>query len=168
MENRIEGLQTGADDYIEKPFKIDELKVRIENLIKQREKLREKYSKMIGYDIEDLEISDMNGQFMKNGLALVEENMLNDDWSIVQFSSSMNMSRSQLFRKIKALTKMSVSEFIMTYRLNKASGLLENNIGTISEIAFKVGFNNASYFAKCFQRKYNVTPRSYALHFKNK
>ncbi|MEN8122727.1 MAG: response regulator [Bacteroidota bacterium] len=168
IENRIEGLQTGADHYLEKPFKIEELKVRIENLIKQREKLREKYSKMIGYELVDLEITDMNGQFMKNALALVERNLLNDDWSIVQFSSSLNMSRSQLFRKIKALTEMSVSEFIMTYRLKKAAGLLEKNLGSVSEIAFKVGFNNASYFTKCFQRKYNVTPRSYALHFKNK
>ncbi|RLD77463.1 MAG: hypothetical protein DRJ10_11895, partial [Bacteroidetes bacterium] len=116
----------------------------------------------------ELELSDMNGQFLKEAFALVEENLLNDDWSIIQFSSSMNMSRSQLFRKIKALTKMSVSEFIMTFRLKKAAGLLENNTGTISEIAFKVGFNNASYFTKCFQKKYDVTPRSYALHFKNK
>ncbi|RLD81593.1 MAG: hypothetical protein DRJ10_06010 [Bacteroidetes bacterium] len=167
VENKIEGLQTGADDYLEKPFKIDELRVRIENLIKQRKKLREKYSKMIGYDINDIEISDLDGQFMKNALTLVKENMLNEDWTIADFSSSMNMSRSQLFRKIKALTEMSISEFIMSLRLEKAARLLESNTGTVSEIAFNVGFNNASYFAKSFQRKYKATPRSYALHFKN-
>ena len=167
VENKIEGLQTGADDYLEKPFKIDELRVRIENLVKQRKKLREKYSKMIGYDINDIEISDLDGQFMKNALTLVKENMLNEDWTIADFSSSMNMSRSQLFRKIKALTEMSISEFIMSLRLEKAARLLESNTGTVSEIAFNVGFNNASYFAKSFQRKYKATPRSYALHFKN-
>ena len=168
VENKIEGLQTGADDYLEKPFKIDELRVRIENLVKQRKKLREKYSKMIGYDINDIEISDLDGQFMKNALTLVKENMLNEDWTIADFSSSMNMSRSQLFRKIKALTEMSISEFIMSLRLEKAVRLLETNTGTVSEIAFNVGFNNASYFAKCFQKKYKASPRSYALHFKNK
>jgi YesN/AraC family two-component response regulator len=167
VENRIEGLQTGADDYLEKPFKIEELTTRINNLILQRQKLKEKYSKMFGIFDECVEVSNIDECFLKKAIQIIEQNLVNADWSVEEFSNSMNMSRSQLFRKIKALTGMSVSDYILSIRLNHATHLLEKNAGNITEVAFKSGFNDSSYFAKCFKKKYGVSPRSYALKFKN-
>lgn len=167
IENKIEGLKIGADDYLEKPFKIDELLVRIENLIVQRRKLKEKYTRLMGIDTEKIKASDVDEEFIKKALAQVENNLLNEKWSVEDFSDSMNMSRSQLFRKIKALTELSVSDFILSIRLKKAAYLLENNVGSVSEVAYKTGFNDSSYFAKCFKKVYHVSPRSYALRFKH-
>ena len=147
---------------------LDELKDKIENLINLHQKLKKKYTIMLGFDTEGLETSNMDVIFLKRSLNLVEDNLLNTSWSISEFSDSMRMSRSQLYRKIKALTKMSISEFILSIRLKKAACLLEHNIGTITEIAFKVGFNDSSYFAKSFKRKYLVSPSTYVLHYKNK
>jgi signal transduction histidine kinase/DNA-binding response OmpR family regulator len=167
VENRIEGLQTGADEYLEKPFKIEELRIRIENLIIQRQKLKEKYTKMFGIYAENIEVSNIDECFLKKAIQQIEQNMEKIEWSVEEFRNSMNMSRSQLFRKIKALTGMSVTDYILSIRLNHAAYMLENNVGNITEIAFKSGFNDSSYFAKCFKKKYGVSPRSYALKYKN-
>ncbi len=167
LENRIEGLQTGADDYLEKPFKIEELKIRIENLIIQRQKLKEKYSKIFGIFGECVDFSNIDECFLKNAIQLIEQNLDKIEWSVEEFSNSMKMSRSQLFRKIKTLTGMSVSDYILSVRLNHAAYMLKNNVGNVTEIALKSGFNDSSYFAKCFKKNYGVSPRSYALKYKN-
>lgn len=167
VESRIIGFNTGADDYLEKPFNTDELLARIRNLILQRQKLKEKYVKMIGFDSDAIRVSSMDEQFLKKALVEVEKNLQNPSWSVEGFSEAMHMSHSQLFRKLKALTEMSVTDFIQVVRLKKAAALLEKNAGTVTEIAFQVGFNDASYFTKCFKKQYKVAPRSYALRFRN-
>lgn len=167
LEHRIEGLKAGADDYLEKPFKIDELRARINNLVNQRQKLKEKYCNILGFGTSNSDTSDIDEEFLKRAVKQVEQNISNENWSIPEFSDTMNMSRSQLFRKIKALTGLSVTDFILSIKLKQAAHLLENNAGSITEVAFRVGFNDSSYFAKCFKKKFSVSPRAYALRYKN-
>jgi len=168
IESKIEGLETGADDYLAKPFEPKELQVRIRNLIEQRQRLREKFSSdLTEGDKESLlqiplaSMGEMDKTFIMHALEVVEQQMTETDFDVVSFSSEMSLSRQQLHRKLKALTGLSPTEFIRTIRLNKAASLLASHSGTVSEIAYDVGFNSLSYFSKCFQEQFGITPSEY-------
>ncbi len=161
VEDRIEGLETGADDYLTKPFNIKELRVRVKNLIKQRQKLRERFRKELLLEPREIAVTSADERFLKQTLDIIEKNMSDEDFSVEQLGSELAMSRMQLFRKIKALTDQAPSEFIRTIRLKRAALLIKSNFGNLAEITYEVGFNHPSYFAKCFRELFGVAPSEY-------
>lgn len=164
VENRIEGFEKGADDYINKPFNIQELVVRIKNLIEQRKMLRERFSRDIRLQPKDISVTSEDEKFLSKTIAIIEEHINNFDFDVSKLTDKMALSRVQLFRKLKALTDQSPSEFIRTIRLKRAAQLLDKGFGNIAEVTYQVGFNNLSYFAKCFRELFGVSPSDYAKH----
>jgi signal transduction histidine kinase/DNA-binding NarL/FixJ family response regulator len=162
VEDKIEGLETGADDYITKPFNIKELLSRSKNLIEQRKKLREKYIYQIDLEPGEIDVESADERFLKRALEVIEKNMGDCEFDVNNFYPEMNMSRMQLFRKLKALVSQTPSELIRNMRLKRATQLMKQKFGNIAEITYEVGFNNLSYFAKCFKEKFGVLPSEFA------
>jgi len=167
--DKIEGLETGADDFMTKPFDAKELHVRIKNLITQRQKLGEYYKSQIATTerSEDLfgktELTnEMEEKFLKKALAIVEAHISDENFNVESFAIEMAFSRMQLHRKLKSLTGQSATEFIRTFRLNKAAKLLVEKSGNVSEIAYQVGFNSLSWFTKCFKEQYGMSPSEFS------
>ncbi len=160
QENRIEGLETGADDYLTKPFDAKELHIRINNLINLRKKLQEIYSadKLAALPQGKNKLKGIDAQFMDRILKVIEEHISEEEFTIENFGNEVGMSRSQMFRKIKALTGKSCSVYLRSIRLAKAKAMIQNHEATISEIAYSVGFGSPSYFAHCFKEEYGFAP----------
>jgi len=152
LDSKIDGLEFGADDYINKPFEANELKVRTKNLINQRQKLREKFSQLIELKPEDISASSMDEQLLRRLLSVFEKHMEEPGFGVEKLAREIGISRVHLNRKLQALTKLSTADFIRTLRLQRAARLLSNASGTVSEIAYKVGFSNLSHFSKAFRR----------------
>ncbi|MGB5437073.1 MAG: response regulator, partial [Maribacter sp.] len=162
MDNKIEGLETGADDYLTKPFDGKELLVRIKNLIQQRQKLRELFStKEIKIDPKKVTVTSIDQKFLEQVLELLETNFSNADFGVPQMQDALAMSKTQLHRKLKALTNEAPGELLRNFRLKRAAQLLSQKADSVTQIAYKVGFNNLSYFAKCFKELYGVAPSAY-------
>jgi signal transduction histidine kinase/AraC-like DNA-binding protein len=161
VENRLEGLETGADDYMTKPFNMQELQIRINNLIEQRRKLRERFSKDGLLEPKDVTVTSPDEKFLQRTMEIIEENLGDCDFEVHILADEVGMSRMQLFRKLKALTNQTPSEFIRTIRLKRAAQLMEKKFGNVAEITYEVGFNNLSYFAKCFKELYGMSPSEY-------
>ncbi|MBN1560199.1 response regulator [candidate division KSB1 bacterium] len=159
--DKLVGLETGADDYIVKPFSAQELYIRVKNLIMQRRKLREKFSRKLSVDPSEVTVTSIDTQFLKRAIELVEEHMAQPDFGSDYLARHIGLSRMQLFRKIKALTDLSTSQFVLVIRLKRAAQLLKEKAGTVTEIAYQVGFQNPSYFSACFRRQFGVLPSEY-------
>ncbi|MBE0538542.1 MAG: response regulator, partial [Ignavibacterium sp.] len=159
-ENKLEGLETGADDYLTKPFDSRELHIRIDNLIKLRKKLQEIYGpdNLTPLPIAKLKLKRIDIQFMERILKVIHEHISEEEFSIESIGNEIGMSRSQMFRKIKALTGKSCSVYLRSVRLAKAKNMLQNHEANISEIAYSVGFGSPSYFAHCFKEEYGYAP----------
>ncbi|MEP5614083.1 MAG: response regulator [Cyclobacteriaceae bacterium] len=157
-EEKIEGLETGADDYLTKPFDGKELVARISNLIQLRRALREKFSRELMLEPTAISVSSIEEKFISQVIGKIEENMSNSDLSVEKLSADLGISRIHLHRKLKALTGQSASSFIRLIRLKRAKQLLDQQGATISEVAYQVGFNSTSYFAKCFREQFGTTP----------
>lgn len=164
-EDKITGLQTGADDYIPKPFSMAELKVRAKNLIEQRIKLRERFSREITLEPNDISITPLDEKFLKRAIEIVEIHLNDENFDLVIFRKEMNMSRSTLFRKLHALTGQSPTEFIRTIRLKRAASLLKQKFGNVTQVSLEVGFNNLSYFNRSFKKLFGVSPVEYVKTF---
>lgn len=158
QEDKLEGLETGADDYLTKPFDARELQIRVKNLIEQRQRLRERFSREITVQPKDITVTSIDEKFLQQALDTVEANISDSDFQIDQFCHAIGMSRSTLNRKLRALTGLSTNGFIRTLRLKRAAQLLEQKSATIVEIAYEVGFNNPSYFAECFRQQFGKPP----------
>ncbi len=159
MEDKVEGLETGADDYLSKPFNSIELLSRIRNLISNRQRLQDHLRKSMVTIAAPIGLPSQEEQFMTQLRTIMEENLANESFSSENLAEMMAMSRSQLFRKLKALIDQSAGEFMRNYRLEKAYQMLEKNVAPIGEIAFMVGFSSSSYFSKSFSAKYGVSPK---------
>ena len=161
-ENKFEGLRKGADDYLTKPFDIEELRIRIDNLIKIRRSLQINFSREISEpETGEKKIRNMDEKFLNKVLKIVEEYISDEKFSIEDLGNKIGMSRSQIHRKISALTGKSPSVYVRSIRLYKAKKLLENGEGNISEIAYSVGFSSPVYFSKCFKEEFGHPPKNH-------
>ena len=161
LENKLEGLETGADDYMTKPFKIQELQIRVSNLIEQRKKLRQRFRKEFLIEPKEIAITSSDEKFLTRILEILEHNYTNENFTADEFSKKAGLSRMQLHRKLSAVTDQSASEFIRNFRLKRAVNLLSVKKGNISEISFEVGFSNPSYFAECFKNLFGSSPSEF-------
>lgn len=157
-EDKLKGLKHQADDYLTKPFNSQELEARITNLIEQRKLLKFKFSNNNLFTPKDVIVNSLDQKFMQNLMEVVETNLSNEKFGVEELSKAIGMSRSQLHRKLKALTSQPTSLFIRSVRLQRAYQLLEKSAGNASEIAYQVGFSNSNYFFKCFKEEFSVTP----------
>jgi signal transduction histidine kinase/DNA-binding response OmpR family regulator len=157
--DKMAGLTTGADDYLIKPFDARELLARVANLISQRKKLQEHYRRSLTFAASNpVEADSVDAVFLKKVREAVETNLEDENFSVVELGLQVGMSRSQLHRKLSALTGFSPNEIIRNMRLERAKELLEKKAGNASEIAYMTGFNSPAYFAKCFKDYFGVTP----------
>ncbi|CAN5506333.1 two-component regulator propeller domain-containing protein [soil metagenome] len=160
-ENKIEGLENGADEYLAKPFKGTELKARVNNIIEGRKRLREKYSREIKLQPAEIAITSADEKFLEQVMAVLEANYMEATFTIEFFEKEVGLSRTQFYRKMKALTDQSPGEFIRNFRLQKAVMLLKGGQGNITEIAYSVGFNSLTYFTRCFKEFYGKPPSEF-------
>ena len=158
QSNKMEGLTQGADAYLTKPFDADELLVRVKNLISARKKIWEHFKSMDLTLIDDLEMKSADDTFLQKVMKTIGENLDNELLSVEDIASKVGFSRAQLHRKLKALTNKSAGQLVNEIRLNEARRMLENKLGSVSEIAYSVGYSNMSYFTKSFKEKFGVLP----------
>jgi signal transduction histidine kinase/AraC-like DNA-binding protein len=161
MESKIEGLEFGVDDYISKPFEALELQVRTKNLIDQRKILREKFSMMMEIKPGEVTASSMDEKFVKHLLEVFEVHISEPDFSTEEFAREVGMSRMHLNRKLQAIANQSTHEFIRTLRLKRAAQLLKKTAGSVSEIAYSLGFNSPSHFTYAFRKQFGQPPSLY-------
>ncbi len=160
--DKIAGFETGADDYLAKPFDSQELAARVKNLIAMRRKLRERFKSQVVLKPGEIAITSVDEAFLKKVMAAVEKHLGEEEFDVETLCREVGISRPQLHRKLTALTGQAANELIRTMRLQRAADLLAKNAGTIAEIAYMVGFGSQGYFTKCFQEQYGLTPREYA------
>jgi signal transduction histidine kinase/DNA-binding response OmpR family regulator len=161
QESKIEGFETGADDYVTKPFSSKELIVRIKNLLKQRQTLKEKFSKEIVFQPDEVTVNYLDKEFLEKALAIAEKNILEQDFDLDKFAKKMFLSRSQLYRKLVAITGQPPGEFLRIFKLKKAANLILERKLSITQIALEVGFNSPSHFTKAFQQYFNCLPSEF-------
>lgn len=157
-ESKITGLQTSADDYLTKPFDAEELLLRIKNLLQNREKWVARFKESLRPDSPYLDVPSQEEKFIKKAVEVVELNLSNEDFSVEKMGRALLLDRTQLFRKLKAITGQSPSKFIRSIRLKHAYQLLKRRSATVGEIAFSVGFSSTTYFNRCFKEEYGLTP----------
>ncbi|MBD0832585.1 two-component regulator propeller domain-containing protein [Aestuariibaculum sediminum] len=161
------GYETGADIYISKPFEPDLLKMQVENLLKSRLNLIEKFKKDIILKPKELELVSTDEVFLQKAMDIVEEHITDPDFLVTTFAEKMFMSQSVLYRKIKGLTGQSISEFLRTIKLKRAAQLLVKTDMTVTDIAYQIGFNDIKYFRKCFKETFNLTPSQFKKQHQN-
>lgn len=166
IKDKLEGLETGADEYIMKPFESTELKARIKNLLEQRERVQHHF-KQLGFIIDEDKITSIDQKFLQKTVSIINKSLSDENFSVKTLAEHLAVSRSLLHKKLISLVGESPSDIIRRIRLNKAAKLIEQKSGNISEIAFEVGFNNPSYFAKCFQKQFGFEPSQYHNNIKN-
>jgi YesN/AraC family two-component response regulator len=159
--DKLVGLETGADDYLGKPFDRHELVARVKNLIALRRKLRERFTKQIVLKPSEVRVENQDEAFLKKIMTIIEEHLGDEDFDVDLLCRSVGMSRAQLQRKLKALVNQSPMELVRTMRLERAADLLRQNAGSIAEIAYQVGFSSQAHFTRSFHEHFGAPPSEY-------
>ena len=157
-EDKLEGLELGADDYIIKPFEAKELQLRVNNMIQLRRQLQERFNQDIYIKSEGIAVTPLDEKFLDKLIIIINEQISDADLNIEKLSYALDMSRIQLWRKVKALLGLTPVALVRKMRLQRAKELLEHKFGNVSQVAYEVGFNNISYFSRCFQKQFGIHP----------
>ena len=162
LETKYDGIKTGADDYIPKPFEMEYLFIRIKNLLDSREKLRKLFQKSHVLEPSVVTVTSVDEKFLKTLMEAVEEGIADSDFSINTLESKMAMSHAKFYRKIKSLTGQSGQELLLNMRMKRARQILSDNKGLrVAEVAYMVGFTNPKYFSKCFKETFGIAPSEF-------
>lgn len=162
IEHKLEGLQTGADDYITKPFDVNILLSRCKNLINSRMALQEKFSKLPQEASQILATTPADKAFVDKAMRIIEWHLDDSEFNMSAFAREMGVARTKLFSKLKAITNQTPNDLVLGMRMKRAAFMLKNNPElNITEIADRLGFCSSRYFSRCFKEKYNVTPQAY-------
>nr|WP_319572468.1 substrate-binding domain-containing protein [uncultured Draconibacterium sp.] len=162
QEQKFEGLEEGADSYIPKPFNSRHLQIRVKKLLELRKKMQERYKGQLLVAEDDKDLSRLDRRFLNKISQIVEEHRDKEEFSVEELSQLLGLSRVHVYRKIKKLTGMSVSEFVRSVKLKLSLNLIKNSGKTMAEIAYEVGFSSPSYFTKCFKDQFGMSPSEYA------
>ncbi len=167
-ENRMQGYNTGADSYIEKPVNLEMLSIRVRSLLDQRQKLQSYFKSGITLEPENVKLTSVDEKFVLKAKEIIDRNIDNPDFNVNQFVKEMGTSNSMLYRKLTTMIGMSPVEFIKNMRLKRAVQLLKEQKFTISEVAYATGFNDTSYFTVCFKKQFGITPTEFVESVVNK
>jgi len=165
--HQVTGLETGADAYIMKPFSMELLELNIKNLIHSRDLMRRKYGQQITLQPQNIQIGSTDQAFITKVINYIEAHMSEQSFGVPDLASETGMSQPVLYKKIRAITDLSVNDFIKSIRLKRAVQLLEQKSYTISEISYLIGFNDPKYYSKKFKKQYEKTPREFMNELKN-
>jgi signal transduction histidine kinase/DNA-binding response OmpR family regulator len=160
-ESRHEGLEVGADAYLAKPFDAEELLLRVENLIELRSQLRARYSDTVVVQPTEVEVSSRDAAFLEHIHEVVEEHLDDPSFGVERLAQEVNLSTRQLQRRLRTTTDLSAAAFIRKMRLERAAQLLEQDAGLVSQIAYRVGYQNADAFSRVFRQVFGVPPSEY-------
>jgi len=166
LENEKEGLETGADEFILKPFNIEVLKLRLDNILRTKQQWIQKFRTNSNSKSWKELSNKLDQKFIEKSINIIKKNVDNTEFSVEKFALEIGMSRSALFLKLKSITGQSTSEFIRTIRLNKAAKLIKSGKYSITEVIYMVGFSDPKYFRTCFKKHFGCTPSSYLSNFK--
>ena len=161
LQSKIDGLKSGADAYIEKPFSVEYLKVSVANLLSNHEKLHAAFAHSPFIQTNSMAMTKADETFLKTLNEVIVANMQNPDFCLDDMASLLNMSRSSLNRKIKGVLDMTPNDYIRLERLKKAAQLLREGECKVNEVCYMVGFNTPSYFTKCFQKQFGILPKDF-------
>ncbi len=162
IQSKIEGMELGADSYIEKPFSSEYLIAVVSNLINSREKLRKDFANSHYAEVSTMALTKADEEFIKKLENVIQTNLSNQDFNIDDMAESFNMSRSSFYRKVQGVLDLTPKEYLRVERLKRAAQLLREKEYRINEICYMVGFNTSSYFTKCFLKQYGVLPKDFS------
>lgn len=162
LSHQLSGFKTGADAYISKPFSVQLLELNVRNLLSSRKLMQQKYSRQITLQPQNVVIESMDEQFLSRIVAITEELMDNPDFGVAMLAEKIGMSQSVLYKKLKAVTDLSVNDFLKSIRLKRAAQLLQQQKMTVYEVAYAVGYDDRKYFSKEFKKLFGKTPTEYA------
>lgn len=160
-ENILQGLETGADDYVTKPFSTNILKARIKNLIDIRSQLQQNLNREMTLQPVKTSVSKIDREFLQELQDVIKKNLSDPEFNVEELCKKLYMSNTTLYRKIQALCGQTPTEFIRSCRLKRAAQLLESGFGSVTEVAFEVGFSSRTYFTKCFKQRFQQLPSDY-------
>jgi len=166
-EDKIKGYDTGADAYLEKPFQLDYLNARINNLLESQIRQKNQLLDTLNISVDDATINNSDQEFYKQSIAIIQAHISNPDFNIPMFTKELGMSKSLVYKKMSKITTISVNDLILSVRLQRASQMLIHTKKSIVEISLLVGFKNSKYFSTSFKKKFKLSPSSYRIEKRN-